>query len=343
MKKNPETQTDLDVIRQLEILQDQPERDPELAAQTRQKYVSAAHLLSSRAKQTQSTIGLLPALGFKWAELKSQINTAFSRKELQPVFAPIVSILIALSLIFGGATATVYAAQDSQPDELLYSVKTLTEDVRMNLTGNPEQRIDLALTYADQRVAEALLLAAENKAPSIDLANRYNNHIEVALDTLALLEAEDLAVDLVKVQIHLRDQDQLMTKQPELPVQALLQHITRHMLTLQGAIEEPLQWQMRYRAGQPVATEEPLPTEEVPLEALDAEDPLPVETTEAYGPGPGEPPVGDDDPATLPGYSDDELYPAPFGYQEQQDGWFHWPWEKDASGTATPPGQKKKP
>ena len=133
-----------------------------------------------------------------------------------------------------------------------------------------------------------------------------------------------------------------MTKQPELPDQALIQHLNRHMLAIKGALEAPLQWQQHYRAGQPVVTEEPVSSEEVQLEALEAEDPLPVETVEAYGPGPGEPPVGDEDPATLPGYSDDDPG-APFGYEEQQDGWFHWPWEKDASGTATPPGQKKKP
>ncbi len=70
------------------------------------------------------------------------------------MFSILTAVVLTLTVLFGGAGATVYAAQSSMPDEALYPLKTISEDLRLNLAVDPEAQIKLLLNYADERVGE---------------------------------------------------------------------------------------------------------------------------------------------------------------------------------------------
>ena len=73
------------------------------------------------------------------------------RRSWVPRLAAIFAVLlIALSSIGG----TAYAAQASQPDDFLYPVKILTEDIQIGLENDPEDRLDLFSSFASRRLAE---------------------------------------------------------------------------------------------------------------------------------------------------------------------------------------------
>lgn len=123
------------------------------------------------------------------------------------MFATIVSIIVSLALLAGGGAATVYAAQDSLPNDFLYPVKTWQEDYRLDKINDAQAQVDRLLDYSNVRLQEMLGLAAIGEPiPSI-VAERMNLLNERAILLAAEMESEGV---ITKIHRHLRDQDQVM-------------------------------------------------------------------------------------------------------------------------------------
>jgi hypothetical protein len=174
---------------------------------------------------------------------------------LHPSFASLaIAIIVAATLLLGGTWGTVYAAQGSLPGDLLYSVKLAEENLRLALTGNSQEKVDLLTSYADRRVDEAIELASQGQLVPESLPDK----MDIQLDELFILAADmdDTAMSqaLNGVQIHLRDQDRDMTHvmkglpegvDPQLTrLQAMLQ--ARQQLAATG-IEEPNVFRHQFR------------------------------------------------------------------------------------------------
>jgi hypothetical protein len=80
-----------------------------------------------------------------------------------PMLNTLIAMIVTITIVFGGAGATVYAAQGSLPDELLYTVKTWSEDARLSLVGSAQDKLGLTLDFTDRRVAEVARLQAAGK------------------------------------------------------------------------------------------------------------------------------------------------------------------------------------
>lgn len=63
----------------------------------------------------------------------------------------IVSIIIALSLMFGGS----YAVEAAGPGDLLYDLDRGVEQIRLKLTSDPEKVLELKMQIASERLEEA--------------------------------------------------------------------------------------------------------------------------------------------------------------------------------------------
>lgn len=63
----------------------------------------------------------------------------------------ILSMIIALSLLFGGT----FAVEASGPGDLLYELDRSVEQIRLRLTGNPEKALALRMQNASERLEEA--------------------------------------------------------------------------------------------------------------------------------------------------------------------------------------------
>jgi len=123
----------------------------------------------------------------------------------------LIAVVIAVIVSFGGAGATVYAAQDSLPDQALYPVKTWSEDAILSLTGSPQNRLDYTLDFSDRRVAEMARLLAAGKAIPEGVETRIYNELDLALELAAGMDDSQVIKRLAQIRQHVETQMQTMT------------------------------------------------------------------------------------------------------------------------------------
>jgi Domain of unknown function (DUF5667) len=126
----------------------------------------------------------------------------------------ITTILLVFSLILGGTSATVYAAQDSLPEQPLYAIKILSEDLAVQIPQPATNKIDLHLDFADRRVAELVALARSSAEPKEDLVYRLEFHLDRALQQASEMEGDQMVLALSQVQARLEKQSCFFTDQP---------------------------------------------------------------------------------------------------------------------------------
>jgi hypothetical protein len=107
-----------------------------------------------------------------------------------PRWATVVAIVLVLVLAGGG---TVVAADSSMPDSPLYSVKLVTERVRLTLTPSQMGRARIYAQLADRRVTEIAYMAGKGDARQVDIiTQRLDRHLAL-LTVLVLAQRGDEA------------------------------------------------------------------------------------------------------------------------------------------------------
>ena len=168
------------------------------------------------------------------------------------MFAKLAATLVVLSLVFGGGSLTAYAAQDSMPDDALYSVKLLTEDLHFGMSADASAQVELLTAYANRRVDEIASLVNEGEPiPDLVLV-RLGDQLDTMLALFDEMDDDELNENAQYIHIHLRDRDQLMTmigsQQDTDPKMAQLQSMLeeQHRLASLGS-EEPLAFRQMFR------------------------------------------------------------------------------------------------
>ena len=168
------TKLDAELKNSLAVLQDIPTRDEKRALHGRSQFLTEARTLK------QSVTPAAERRPNRWMK-NIQTRLPF-RKEGGSMFTQIISALLILITLAGGAGAgTVYAAQSSMPADVLYPVKTWSENARLGLATSPEKDIDLLLEFANRRIEEMLVLAEEGAAVPEPLMTRLQTHLDLAL------------------------------------------------------------------------------------------------------------------------------------------------------------------
>lgn len=126
------------------------------------------------------------------------------------MFSTIATILTVLALTFGGASATVYAAQDSLPGQALYQLKIQSEDLRFNWEHQETEQIGLALEFANRRIEELQAMLQQGQTPPESLMLRYQEHINTAFNLAAGLDDANLEPALDQIRQTLQEQDRIM-------------------------------------------------------------------------------------------------------------------------------------
>jgi hypothetical protein len=294
----------------LEQLQETPERDPQRASRGRAIFLT--QVAAIRSTVSNSLI----------ARLIEQINKIL-RKEKFSMVSVLTSIIVVFTLIFGGAGITVYAAQDSLPDEALYSVKTFTEDIQVRLTSDRQARYALQEKLVQRRFTELYTLLKTNQPVPSELATRMEQQLWELLNLAASMEDPELKESLQHLRIILRDQDRLMGMYGEqIPENAnpvfaqIRQTVEACNRIADSGLEDPLQFrlnmQLRFNKGEdetsvdegsttPQGTATPQGTGTPTLNGTDPDpspgpnsgSPQPEHTTtpahDGYGPGTGNP------------------------------------------------------
>lgn len=226
----------LEIIKKLEVLKSIPDRNPDKTLSGKTAFLNEASKIAA---------GVSPEANRRhnnWNQ-KNPINLFERRKERAPMLSTFASIVLAISLLLGGSGVTVAAAQASDPGDLLYNIKLLSENAVLDLTSDPESQFDIALDLVDRRSDEIVTLLSDGDLITDEIQTRYRDQIEQTI-----LLAMNLPEDKI-VQAFEKIQDRLYTQQQTLSqtktngsaesVAALIQ--TRDMLQVRLHILETSQ------------------------------------------------------------------------------------------------------
>ena len=235
--KDPDLTSLLETVDALRSLEDCPSRDPVHAQQIRQAFLNQANEMphESLPEQTHAT-------GWKsiFTKTRSRMST----------FAP---VLILLVVVFGGTTATAFAAQGSLPSEPLYPIKTLVEDIRLALTSDPEAEVQLLMQLSTERMEEIAAMVQQGLPVPDAVAIQLQKHLHLALQECAQM-TDDAALIQAMKQIHTRTQEQLRvleklgegsTEQPEDALRLATQAMNNTRVTAEDALEDPTTFRLR--------------------------------------------------------------------------------------------------
>ncbi len=228
------------IIHRLRQLDGVPEHDPQEAAKTRAAFLEQArHLAHEKQKGTPVSVGLPMRLKDSTQQNNRPFwqRSPFRRKEMSPMWRLFTTTIVTIALALGGTGITAFAAQESLPNQPLYGLKTLTEDMQLQLTPQVENQLILTLNFANRHVNELAAMTKQNESAPETLASRYGAEIDDALQLAAGLPENNLAATLQQVQTQLQQQEQVMAQLcQEHPLDPVLQKMqTRLQQRLQLA------------------------------------------------------------------------------------------------------------
>ena len=157
-------------------LQNIPPRDPQAAARGRANFLKQAAVLRQPVSRETNRRQ-------NW--VNSTIFPLFQRKERFPMLNSLIAVVLAVVVLFGGSGATVAAAQGSLPDQILYPLKTWSEDAVLSLTGSTQTRLQYVLDFSDRRVLEMTRLLADGKTIPAGVETRLQNELDLVLELIA--------------------------------------------------------------------------------------------------------------------------------------------------------------
>lgn len=93
---------------------------------------------------------------------------------------------VALALVILALTGTVSAAIKSLPGDRLFALKKTFESAQLQLSPTPEDRAQLELTLADQRLSDAQTILSQNNSPAVkkQAIDELNQQTTAALNNI---------------------------------------------------------------------------------------------------------------------------------------------------------------
>jgi hypothetical protein len=203
-----------------------PSRNIQSAASGRRLFIQNAH-------------GMVSSVPFTPHErLNSWIvnmREMFMRKENAKMLQVLATIMIILTVGLGGSGITVAAAQASLPDELLYPVKLLSEEIQQDFTPE-ESQWETALHFADRRMSELTQMVLGGDTPPESLQALYQSQVENAVKLTANLPEEIALVAREQIRMRLLVHEQMMTQlMAQAPAEGSL-------LQIREMIQTRIQW-----------------------------------------------------------------------------------------------------
>lgn len=198
-------------------------------------------------------------------------------KEHSTMTITITTILVIFSMILGGTGATVYAAQGTLPEQTLYPVKVLSEDLAIQISRSPASKLDLLLDFADRRVTELGSLVDSGAQLPESLIERLELQLDRAIGLTSEMEGSRMLAALAQVQDRLAKQARYLENLPQ--DSALLirarETIRLRLKWAEFGLTDPEQFRRQARERHRFHQ-------------------LPEAPGSGYGPGPGQPPGSGD-------------------------------------------------
>ena len=149
--------------------------------------------LLETAAQTLAAADMKPSLEFREkARLefgKAVHNARAGRGSLFGWAGRWATVALAVVILIVGSTSTVAASGGSMPDDTLYTVKLVVEDIREVFTFSEEKKAELHAEFTERRVTEIISMAEKGKPEAAQVATqRLGSH----LDAIVMLEVGEL-------------------------------------------------------------------------------------------------------------------------------------------------------
>ncbi len=242
MKKDREFKK---VHEELSALIQIPARDPEQAAARRGAFLARAEAFREQGIRQPETN--TPRTGPRRVK-KSWVSTA-------------AGILAALVLALVSVGGTVYASQDSLPDEFLYPVKIFVEDTRLRQELDPEERLELETAFALRRMKEIQTLIKQGRDVPERAARRLQGHLDGILQQAAHFQEGEGRNGMEQLEASFQEMNRVMnnlqTENPGKSQEALNQ--------VQGKIQQGLETSRKGTGANPeVDSETPGKSDQAP-------------------------------------------------------------------------------
>ncbi|MAT99907.1 MAG: hypothetical protein CL608_22430 [Anaerolineaceae bacterium] len=209
-------QESLDFMEQGESIEQILARYPELAETLRPFLDTAAQLAtlapqpSLAAKQQSQQAFLAHASSLQTAPIQPS-----PWYRLRQLLLPLVSLAMVLILF---STAAVFVSTSAIPGDVLYPVKRLVENVRLNQTSDPETAVTLMEQYQQERIREVQALLRTGRSAEVTFEGEIEAiqaeewtvaTIHVMLDAETSIEGRPQVGELARV--HGRTEDGILT------------------------------------------------------------------------------------------------------------------------------------
>jgi hypothetical protein len=221
--------TDSEIISRLNQLRDVSGRSYE------QNRLEKTHYLNTAREMSQTVSSGWFSRLTSWMQKNIPIQQA-SIQEKHTMLNPITTIFLIVTMLFGGGGVTVAAAQSAQPDDLLYPVKIVSEDVRSQLTTNPQSQADLALELTQRRADEIQNQVSDGESLSEETQTRYESEVDTAVQLADGLPEAQAVQALERVQERLRLQQTVLAQ-----LEKNNPHATEMILRSRSMVEQHLE------------------------------------------------------------------------------------------------------
>jgi hypothetical protein len=172
MRKNRNSKFD-NITNLLETLRETPPREAEAAARGRAAFIEEAESLPQPVSPGT----------------KRRLN--LRRIYTQPRLRTLTISIILIVSVLGTGAITANAAQTALPGDQLYPLKIWIEGVRLSIAGDDQQRYNLHLEFAAERIEELESLDSDDRLLlSDDFFNDLDQHLEEAEHLISSAEGE---------------------------------------------------------------------------------------------------------------------------------------------------------
>ena len=218
------------------ILRPIPSRNAQAVKRGKEKFLLQARLMSKSVSKTRDQRHIW------WID---SIKNYTHNKEFSPMYVTIASIVLILSLMFGGTGATVLAAQASLPNQFLYQVKTFSEELALRYSQQDSQRLQMELEYANRRVDEMVVMAEMDIEPPESVLTRLEAHLDRVIALAARTEDAQMTRTLSQIRDRLQQQIRSLDEAPAVgPIMTkAMQSIQLRLHWVELGLNEPMVFQ----------------------------------------------------------------------------------------------------
>jgi hypothetical protein len=174
------------LIEKIELMGPTPDRDPLLAAQGRERFIS--ELEGIPAAVPKSPLAWLTGV-FKSGNPNANTVGTKNRKF---AISTLVALIVVFVMVFGGVSATAYASQSALPGDALYPVKTSLEVTQISLANDAYLKAQLNLVFAQRRMNEINELLQQGRNSDVEFAaSEFEAYIQKAMEATQFVLAGD--------------------------------------------------------------------------------------------------------------------------------------------------------